>query len=219
MSDNLTEEQQVEAIKQWWKENGMAVIAGLVIGTAALFGWRGWNDYQESNAAEASALYGEFQLSLNSNDKEKVEKLHQQFLVDYASTPYAKLVSLAMASKAVEEKDTKSAKENLQWVLDNSKQSQIKHTARVRMIALLINDKEYDDALSLLNVKEPGGYAGVYEELRGDALLAKGDAAAANTAYDKALQSDGLSSANREIITAKLADTTAAAITQSEMVK
>ena len=219
MSDNLTEEQQVEAIKQWWKENGMAVIAGLVIGTAALFGWRGWNDYQESNAAEASALYGEFQLSLNSNDKEKVEKLHQQFLVDYASTPYAKLVSLAMASKAVEEKDTKSAKENLQWVLDNSKQSQIKHTARVRMIALLINDKEYDDALSLLNVKKPGGYAGVYEELRGDALLAKGDAAAANTAYDKALQSEGLSSANREIITAKLADTTAAAITQSEMVK
>ncbi len=219
MSENLTEEQQVEAIKGWWKENGMAVIAGLVIGTAALFGWRGWNDYQESTAAEASALYGEFQLGFNAGDKEKVEKLYQQFLTDYSSTPYAPLVSLAMAKKAVEDKDTQTAKQNLQWVLDNAKQPQIKHTARVRLVALLINDKEYDAALSLLNVKKPGGYAGIYEELRGDALLAKGDTAAANTAYDKALQSDGLSSANREIITAKLADTTAAAITQSEMVK
>jgi len=207
VADHLTEEQQVEAIKSWWKENGIAVIAGLVIGFVALFGWRGWNDYQEENAAKASALYGEFQVSLNANNKESIEKLHQQFITEYASTPYASLVSLALAKKAVEDKDTQAAKQNLQWVLDNNKQSQIKHTARVRLVALLINDKEYDAALSLLAVKETGGYAGVYEELRGDALLAKGDVEGANSAYEKALQSEGISSASREIITAKLANT------------
>ena len=219
MSDHLTEEQQVEAIKSWWKENGVAVIAGLVIGFLALFGWRGWNDYQADNAAEASTLYGEFQISLKANDKESMSSLQKQLETDYASTPYTSLVALAMARNAVEDKDSKTAKQNLQWVLDNSKQAQIKHTARVRLTALHINDKEYDAALALLNVKESGGYAGVYEELRGDALLAKGDTSAANSAYDKALQSDGLSTASRDLINAKLSDTNQASTVESEMVK
>ena len=207
MSDHLTEEQQVEAIKGWWKENGMAVIAGLVIGFVALFGWRGWGEYKENKAAEASALYAEFQLGLNANKKDLIEKLQQKFVTDYADTPYASLVSLAMAKKAVDDKDTQAAKKNLQWVLDNSKQAEIKHTARARLVAILINDKEYDSALSLLNVKNPGGYAGIYEELKGDIFLAKGDMQAANAAYEKALQSEGLAPASREIISAKLADT------------
>ncbi len=219
MSDNLTEEQQVEAIKRWWKENGIAVIAGLVIGLVAIFGWRAWGDYKDSNAAEASALYGEFQISLNANNQESITALQQKFMTDYASTPYASLVSLAMAKKAVEDKNTSAAKTSLQWVLDNTKQAQIKHTARIRLIALLINDKEYEAALALINVKQTGGYAGIYNELRGDLLLAQGDVAAAHNAYDKALQSEGLSSASREIISAKLSDTSSSPIAQSEMVK
>ena len=219
MSEHLTEEQQVDAIKSWWKENGVAVIAGLVIGFLALFGWRGWNDYQADNAAEASALYNQFHINLKENNKESINSLHQQFLADYPSTPYASLASLAMAKKAVEDNDIEAAKNHLQWVLDNGKQAQIKHTARIRMTSLHINDKEYDAALALLNVKNPGGYAGIYEELRGDTLLAKGDIAAANSAYDKALQSDGLSPASRELINAKLADTNQAAASQSETAK
>ena len=31
-----TEEQQVEVIKEWWKENGTSVIAGTVIGLVGL---------------------------------------------------------------------------------------------------------------------------------------------------------------------------------------
>jgi predicted negative regulator of RcsB-dependent stress response len=93
------------------------------------------------------------------------------------------------------------------------------HTARVRLISLYINDKEYDTALTALNVKSQGGYAGIYEELRGDALLAKGDTSSANAAYNMALQSDGLSTANRDIITGKLADTNAASMKKPEMVK
>jgi len=219
VSDNLTEEQQVEAIKKWWKENGIAVIAGLVIGLVAIFGWRAWVDYKDSNAAEASALYGEFQTSLNANNQESITALQQKFMMDYASTPYASLVSLAMAKKAVEDKDTGAAKTSLQWVLDNAKQAQIKHTARIRLIALLINDKEYDTALALINVKQTGGYAGIYNELHGDLLLAQGNVSAAHSAYDKALQSEGLSSASREIISAKLADTSSSPIAQSETVK
>ena len=197
----------------------MAVIAGLVIGVIALFGWRAWGDYKETRAAEASALYAEFQLGLNNKDNAVLETLQQQFITDYASTPYASLVQLALAKKAVEEDDTGKAKSYLQWVLDNSKQPQTVAIARARMAAVLINDKDHDAALAVLTVKDPGGYAAVYNELRGDALLAKGDRAAAHDAYNKALQSDGLSPAGRDIIVAKLADTTVAPAAQAEAAK
>ena len=219
MADHLTEEQQVESIKKWWKENGMAVIAGLVIGSLALFGWRGWNEYQETRAAEAFVLYSDFQKSLVANDADSMTKLKSQLLADYKATPYAPLAALAAAKKAVEDNDMKSAKDSLQWVLDNTRQNQIQHTARVRLVALMVNDVEYDAALALLAVKNTGGYTAVYEELRGDILLAKGDVAAARAAYDKALQSDGLSPEGRDAVSVKYADTQSAAVEKLETVK
>ena len=207
MAEHLTEDEQVEAIKKWWKENGMAVIAGLVIGSAALFGWRGWNDHKDSQAADASVVYGEFQKGLISDNKDVITASKSQLVTDYAKTPYASLASLAVAKKAVESNDMTLAKSNLQWVLDNTRQNQVKHTARVRLIALMVNDAEYDAALAMLNIIDMGGYTAIYEELRGDILLAKGDMTAAHAAYDKALQSEGLSAAARDTIKVKYADT------------
>ncbi|MCK4744224.1 MAG: tetratricopeptide repeat protein [Sulfuriflexus sp.] len=219
MADHLTEEQQVEAIKRWWKENGVAVIAGLVLGSLALFGWRGWGEYKDTQAAEAFVLYSDFQKSLAANDVDSMTTLKSQLFTDYTATPYAPLVALAAAKKAVENNDMKSAKDSLQWVLDNTRQNQIQHTARVRLISLMVNDAEYDAALTLLTVKNTGGYTAVYEELRGDVLLAKGDVTAAHAAYDKALQSDGLSPEGRDSVNVKYADTQSAVIEKSETAK
>ena len=219
MADHLTEEQQVEAIKKWWKENGMAVIAGLVIGSLALFGWRAWGEHQDTKAAEASAIYGEFQKNIFSNNNEEIEKLNTQLSIDYIGTPYAALANLAVAKKAVADNDMAKAKSSLQWVLDNTKQSQVQHTARIRLLALMINDAEYDAALALLAIKNAGGYAGVYEELRGDILLAQGDKAGAYAAYDKALQSDGLSPEARDAVSMKYADAKPTVVKEAETVK
>jgi len=219
VADHLTEEQQVEAIKKWWKENGMAVIAGLVIGTVALFGWRAWGDYQDTQAAEASVIYGEFQKNISSNNKEEIEKLNVQLSTDYIETPYAALANLAVANKAVADNDMAKAKTSLKWVLDNSKQKQIQHTARIRLLALMFNDAEYDAALALLEIKNTGGYTAVYEELRGDILLAQGDKAGAYAAYDKALQSDGLSPEGRDAVSVKYADAKPAVVKDAETIK
>ena len=219
MADHLTEEQQVEAIKKWWKENGMAVIAGLVIGALALFGWRGWLEHQDDKAAEASALYGEFQKSLIANKTDSIEKLKSDLFAEYKSTPYAALAALAAAKKSVETNNIKSAKNDLQWVLDNTRQNQIQHTARVRLISLMVNDAEYDAALALLAVENTGGYAAVYEDLRGDIYVAKGDTTAAHAAYDKALQSEGLSPTARDIVKVKYTDTKPAEVKTPETVK
>ena len=219
MADHLTEEQQVEAIKNWWKENGVAVIAGVVIGIALLFGWRYWQEHKETQAGEASALYGEFQLGLKANNKDAMAASRDKLFADYASTPYASLTALAIAKTAVDENNTKIAKENLEWVLANAKQEQIKQTARTRLIALHISDAEYDAAQALLPAQDATGYVGVYEELRGDILLAKGDRAGANAAYDKALQSDGLSPASREMLNMKFVDTNPVTTSKAETVK
>jgi len=219
VADHLTEEQQVEVIKKWWKENGMAVVAGLVIGSLALFGWRGWIEYKDTKAVEASALYGEFQKNLLANNKESIGKLKSELIAEHKSTPYAALAALAAAKKAVEESDMKSAKNDLQWVVDNTRQNQIQHTARIRLLALMVNDAEYDAALALLAIKDTGGYTAIYEDLRGDIFLAKGDMVAANAAYDKALQSEGLSPAARDTVKLKYSDTKSTNIVEPETAK
>ena len=206
MADHVTEEQQVEAIKKWWKDNGIAVIAGLVIGFGALYGWRYWNDHKADQAAQASLLYGSFQGQLKQGSAEARQK-GDEIISEYTSTPYAVLTAFALARHAVENNDLAEAKTRLQWVLDNTRQGQMQHTARLRLAAVLSAESDFDAALVLLNTAEAGGYKGAYEEMRGDIYIARGDTGAAHAAYDLALQSDGLSPGNRQVVEAKFADT------------
>ena len=73
MADYETEEQQVEALKNWWKENGTAVITGAALGIAALSGWRGWEWYQEKQAKEASDMFANVQEAVIKNDAESLQ--------------------------------------------------------------------------------------------------------------------------------------------------
>ena len=206
MADHVTEEQQVEAIKKWWKENGIAVIAGLVIGFGALYGWRYWNETKADQAAEASLQYGIFQVQLKQGNVE-AKQSGDKIISEYTATPYAVLAAFELAKYAIEKNDLAEAKARLQWVLDNTRQAQMKHTAQLRLAAVVSAEGDFDAALGLLNVDAAGGYKGAYAEMRGDVLVAKGDLAAAHAAYDLALQTDGLSPGNREVVEAKRADT------------
>ena len=206
MADHVTEEQQVEAIKKWWKENGMAVIAGLVIGFGALYGWRAWNEHKADQSAEASLLYGSFQAQLKQGGAEASQN-GDKIISEYTATPYAALAAFELAKYAIENNDLAEAKTRLQWVIDNTRQTQMKHSAQLRLASVLSAQGEHDAALGLLNLDAVGGYKGAYAEMRGDILVAKGDTSGAHAAYDLALQSEGLSPGNREVVEAKRADT------------
>lgn len=207
MAEHITEEQQVEAIKTWWKENGVAVIAGLLIGFGALFGWRYYNDYKDQQAAEASSLYETMQqqLALNKADAAKAEA--DKLMTEYKGTAYAAMAALATAKQAAKMNNMDEARVSLQWVLDNGSQAQFQHMARLLLAAIMLNAKEYDAVLSLLAAAKAGGFVAAYEETKGDALLAKGDSEAAHQAYDKALQAEGLAAQQRKIIQAKFDNT------------
>lgn len=207
MSEHITEEQQVEAIKAWWKENGVAVVAGLVIGFAALFGWRYYNDYKDEQAGAASSLYESVQQKLKLAQTDDARQQAEKIIAEYPRTPYASMAAFAAAKQAAGNGNMDEVRKQLQWVLDNSRQPQFVHNARIQLAAIMLNSAEYDAALSLLSKVKAGGYAAAYEEMKGDILLAKGDKGAAHKAYDMALQSEGMGAQQRRIVQVKFDNT------------
>jgi predicted negative regulator of RcsB-dependent stress response len=207
VAEHLTEEQQVEAIKTWWKENGVAVVAGLIIGFGALFGWRYYNDYRDAQAGTASSLYESVQQKIKLGQADDARLQAEKIVAEYPRTPYAAMAALTAAKQAAASNNMDEARKQLQWVLDNSRQPQFLHGARLQMAAIMLNGAEYDAALSLLASAKPGGYAAAYDEMKGDILLARGDSKAAHEAYDKALQAEGLGAQQRRVVQAKFDDT------------
>lgn len=209
MSEHLTEEQQVEAIKNWWKENGISVVLGLLIGFGALFGWNYWKDYRDDNAAAASVVYQQLLTDLQANKTDAI-KAQAQMLVDkYGSTPYAALAAFSLARTAVEANDMATAKTWLQWVLDNSRQDQFQHTARLRLTRVLLSSNEVDAADAIINNIKTDAYVAPYAELQGDIALARGDREAAREAYKTALEASAGDKNQRTALQGKLDDVAA----------
>lgn len=217
MAEHLTEEQQVEAIKKWWKDNGLSVVVGLLIGFAALFGWNYWKDLREENAAQASRLYQEMLTYLQAHNTKVVENRADRLRNDFKRTPYATLAAFAQARMAVESGDLDAATAHLQWALDNTRQDQLQHTARLRLARVLLAAGKTEEAGTLLAKVSPGAYVAEYAEVEGDIARAKGDLAAARAAYNRALAAASADVRQSNAIQLKLDDVAAApAVTTEE---
>ena len=191
MAEYETEEQQVEAIKEWWKQNGIAVISGAVLGIAALVGWRGWSWHQEKQATEASDIFTVMQEAINKNDSAALQVQAKSLRDNYASTPYASLAVLHEAKIQNENGDHAAAEESLRWVLNNSKQDSVQDIARLRLARLLLANDKVDEAQSMVNVEMSDAYASLLNEIRGDIFVAKGELEQARKAYDQAMLTAG----------------------------
>lgn len=210
MSEHLTEEQQVEAIKDWWKENGISVVLGLLIGFGGLFGWNYWKDYREDKTSEASAVYQQLLTDLQANKTDAAKGQAEILVNEYSSTPYATLGAFSLAKTALEANDMASAKTRLQWVLDNTHQEQFRHTARLRLARVLLSSNEVDAADTLIKDVKADAYVGPYAELHGDIALLRGDRQAARAAYTTALEASAEDNNQRTAIQGKLDDVAAA---------
>jgi len=190
MMDFETEEQQVEALKKWWKENARTLIAGAVIGISAISGWRYYVDYQKNHSEYASIIYENILQKSN-----KVDALPQQevnvnkLLAEYSDTPYASLAALVLAKSQLVSGDVAKAQQNLDWVIKNSKQTELKHLARIRMMRVLSATQQYDAALKLAEIDYPESFVAMYEELKGDIYVLMKKFDEARLAYDKAILS------------------------------
>jgi predicted negative regulator of RcsB-dependent stress response len=177
-----TEEQQVQAIKQFWKDNGLAIIAGALIGLGLLWGWRYYNDSQISAKENASAAY---QASVeNLVTSESNEKL-VAFVNEQKDTGYAPLGAMILAQDAVKKEDYESAKTHLISATQGDKV--IADVARLRLANLHLQLGENEEAIGVLDAVTSPSFDNQVEELKGDALMAQGDFEGAKNAYTIAM--------------------------------
>ncbi|MCP4332068.1 MAG: tetratricopeptide repeat protein [Gammaproteobacteria bacterium] len=181
-----TEEEQVERLKAWLKENGLSIVFGIVIGVGGIGGYNYWRHVQETTAAEASSHYTQMIEALSADDDVSLQ-LHADILADkYSSTEYALMAHLALARMHVDSGDFAAAETALQQIVGSAAQEPLAYLARTRLAAVLVQTEQYEQALSTLAIEFPDEFAALVDELRGDVLARQGKAGEAITAYRKA---------------------------------
>ncbi|NIR61598.1 MAG: tetratricopeptide repeat protein [Gammaproteobacteria bacterium] len=206
-----TDEEQVEALKRWWREYGTSVVAGVVLGLVALFGTKAWFDYQEGQAEAASARYERLTTLLARGDAQLAVDLGDLLIEEHAGSSYATLAALSLARHFVDAGKPEEARSRLQWAVAHAATSGLGRVARLRLARLLLDSGDYAAALETLEkVPEGSPFEALYAEARGDIHRARGDAAAAREAYRAALAATGAGAGNRFLIRLKLDDLAAA---------
>ncbi len=125
-----TEEEQLEAMKKWWQENGKSIISGVVLGLGALAGWNIWQENKKTTLMEASSLYQELLTANTNTQTDSVQKLSERLTTEYSGTPYANFGQLFQAKQKVETNDLSGAKNILQRLLADSDDSELNHIVR-----------------------------------------------------------------------------------------
>ncbi|WP_455376565.1 YfgM family protein [Kaarinaea lacus] len=206
-----TEDEQVEAIKKWWKENWLSLVGGVLIGIGILFGGKYWIDTKNYHAEAASMEFEAMSQMIAQNKTLEAETRAASLLGEYADTPYAGFAALAMAKMKADADDLVAAKSHLRWAIENSGQEEVKEEALIRLARVYLAENNYEDALAQLKLVKSDSHKVVVEELKGDIYVAKGEPENARTAYSLALaeldlSADNSSSRLRNFLQMKLDD-------------
>lgn len=207
---DLQEQEQLDTLKAWWKDNGNFVLGVVLVLVIAVGGWRGWGYYQTKQASEAATLYEQFDAQLASNDAKRVNDAAAVLMDKYGSTLYAARAALLAAQVNEQEKAIPQAKTQLQWVLDHAAQDTVKDVAHLRLASILLDEKNYADAMKHLDAAHPAAFDGLYADLKGDVLSAQGKNDEARAAYQTAYDKTDARSTYRQLIQMKLDDLGAA---------
>ena len=201
---DLQEQEQLDTLKAWWKENGNRLLGVLLIAVVAMGGWRGWQYYQNKQSSEAATLYAGFLQQLESNDAKRINDAAAAVMDKYAASGYAARAALLAAQVNEQGKEAARAKTQLQWVIDHAAEAGLKDVARLRLAAVLLDEKNYAEAMKPLEAKHPASFDGLYADLRGDVLSAQGKTDEARSAYKLAYEKTDAKSMYRNLIQMKM---------------
>jgi predicted negative regulator of RcsB-dependent stress response len=185
---DLEEQEKLDALKAWWKENARLIVLVLAAAAIAVAGANGWRWYQRQQALEAGALYDTLAKAVRAGDAKALRDAGGALTERYAGTLYGSMGALAAADFHFDRGELQSAKAQLQWVLERSPAEDFRDIARLRLGALLLDEKALDEALRLLEAQPQEAYAAQFAAMRGDVLVAKGQPAEARAAYQLALE-------------------------------
>lgn len=195
------ENDQVDALKRFFAENGKALAVGVVLGIGALVGWRFWNGHQDASAREVSLAYQNVTSVMKADKPESITAV-ENFVASNKNT-YGALAALDVANQLVGKNDLPSAATQLQTGLANTSDDNLKALINLRLARILVQQKQADDALKTLDSIKGDGWTAMVADIRGEALLSKGDKQGARDAWSKGVAS-GTSPALREMMQMKI---------------
>lgn len=201
-----TDEEKLEAIKNWWRENWVSLAGGILLGLAVLYGSRFWWQKQENYTAEASVEYEAMTQAIAQDKSAEATPHAEKLLGQFADTPYAVAAALAMAKIKVDAADLLAAESHLRWALSQADNDGLQHTARLRLARVLLANQKLDEALSTVSNVTAGSFVASYEELKGDIHRAKGQLDLARGAYQLALAALKPGARGRNYLEMKLDD-------------
>ena len=195
MAEHLSDEEQLENLKRWWKENGLFTIAAVVLCIGGYFGWDNSKANQQQKMETASELYQQMMevaivepgQKANDTQHRLVNELATQLKEEFTSSQYARYAALLVAKLAVEKNDLDAAAEQLRWALDDADEG-LGLVIKLRLAKVEASRDNIDLALSMLNGVDAQTLSSAYAEARGDFYLMKGDKTAAYEAYKQALE-------------------------------
>ena len=188
MAYSIEEEQEINQLKDWWKENGKTIIVAFILGVGGMFGWRYWQAHQAEQIAQASAQYDALIYSAQQNEQAKKANI-EQFVQANSKTAYAVFALLDEAKKATEKQDFAAAEANLNQALTQSEDEVLTSIVALRLSAVQFQLGQLDNALTTLNQVKGESFNARKAILTGDIQIAKGDKVAAKNSFEQAQQS------------------------------
>ncbi len=202
---DLEEQEQIDTLKTWWKMYGNLVTSLLAVVALAAAGWQGWNWYRNDQAGKAAAVFAALEQAQEAGDVQRVKATAGELTEKYASSGYAGLGAMIAARSSMDSGDLKTARAQLGWVVEHAS-DELRDIARLRLSAVLLDDKAYEEALKQLADAPSSAFAARFLEMKGDVLSAQGKTAEARAAYQEAIGKAGseVEGAGRELLQQKL---------------
>lgn len=204
MALDLEEQEQLESLKAWWRQNGKWVMGGIAAFVLVVGGGQGWHYWQAKQASEASMLFDRAMQAASLNDTKAVREVTAQLMEHYPRTAYSAPAAWLAGRINHDAGDLKSARAQFQFALDHVRDDSLEQLARLRLATLMFEEKDNDAALKLLAKEPAAAYAGLYAQLRGDILFAQGKQDEARAAYTEAMAKLGEDSRLKTLVEIKL---------------
>jgi predicted negative regulator of RcsB-dependent stress response len=201
---DLQEQEQVDALKAFWKQYGNLITWTLTLALGAFAAWNGWNWYQREQALKASVMYDELDKAAAGGDVDKAARVFADLRERFPKTAFAQQGGLLVARLQAEKNKVDDAKVSLGWVATNAMEEEYQTLAHLRLAGLLLDAKKFDEALKELDAAKAAGFEALVTDRRGDVLLAQGKKAEAVTAYKNAWTTMDDKVDYRRVIEAKL---------------
>lgn len=201
---DLEEQEQLDQLKHFWKQYGNLITWGLIVVLGSVAAWNGYNIWQRNQSVQAAAMYDEVEKVVRGGDVQKAERAFTDMRDRFSKAVYTQQAGLLVAKMAYEAGKTDSAKSTLSWLSENATDKGYASVARLRLSAVLIEGKAYDDALKLLGAGMVEEFTALADDRKGDIYALQGKKAEAKAEYQKAYKAFDEQSEYRRLVSVKL---------------